>query len=133
MPQLSQSLLSITHWNRKSKDQNSNKRFALFTWSSFILKSNFPFHRMLRVRNDSCEIHEKFHGAIQVTLKWYKKQNYGFRYPVFSFLFDKLRVKRPIQKKLRSFYQVCYNHYSQEAEDREPFGQGWRRWFSLNN
>ena len=24
---------------------------------------------MLRVRNDSCEIHEKFHGAIQVLLK----------------------------------------------------------------
>ena len=24
---------------------------------------------MLRVRNDSCEIHEKFHGAIQVPLK----------------------------------------------------------------
>jgi len=46
-----------------------------------------PRLRMLRVRNDSCEIHEKFHGAIQ----------------------------------------VCYNHYSQEAEDREPFGQGWRR------
>lgn len=46
-----------------------------------------PRLRMLRVRNDSCEIHEKFHGAIQ----------------------------------------VCYSHYSQEAEDRQPFGQGWRR------
>ena len=32
---LSQSSLSITDCNRKNKDQNSNKRFALFTWSSF--------------------------------------------------------------------------------------------------
>ena len=27
-----------------------------------------------------------------------------------------------------STLQVCYNHYSQEAEDRQPFGQGWRRY-----
>ena len=32
-------------------------------------KSNSFLYRMLRVRNDSCEIHEKFHGAIQVPLK----------------------------------------------------------------
>ena len=34
LPQLSQSSLSITDYNRNNKDQNSNKRFALFTWSS---------------------------------------------------------------------------------------------------
>ena len=34
LPQLSQSTLSVTDKNRKNKDQNSNKRFALFTWSS---------------------------------------------------------------------------------------------------
>ena len=32
------------------------------------LKSKFLL-RMLRVRNDSCEIHEKFHGAIKVKHK----------------------------------------------------------------
>ena len=27
----------MTDYNRKNKDQNSNKRFALFTWSSYFL------------------------------------------------------------------------------------------------
>ena len=35
LPQLLQSLISLTDDNRKNKDQNSNKRFALFTLSSY--------------------------------------------------------------------------------------------------
>ena len=37
LPQLLQSLISLTDDNRKNKDQNSNKRFALFTLSSFCV------------------------------------------------------------------------------------------------
>ena len=40
LPQLLQSLISLTDDNRKNKDQNSNKRFALFTLSSFPYKVN---------------------------------------------------------------------------------------------
>ena len=61
-------------WGPKTQVKNSKQfpGFDYFYFICFLWKSNFPSHRMLRVRNDSCEIHEKFHGAIQVTLKWYK-------------------------------------------------------------
>ena len=38
-------------------------------WILLTTNQNSFLCRMLRVRNDSCEIHEKFHGAIQVPLK----------------------------------------------------------------
>ena len=43
LPQLLQSLISLTDDNRKNKDQNSNKRFALFTLSSLDSYHNLAF------------------------------------------------------------------------------------------
>ena len=45
--------------------------FCAQTEVEFLLTMNWNgfLHRMLRVRNDSCEIHEKFHGAIQVLVQ----------------------------------------------------------------
>ena len=45
LPQLLQSLISLTDDNRKNKDQNSNKRFALFTLSSYFTLYKMSFLR----------------------------------------------------------------------------------------
>ena len=71
LPQLSQSLISLTDENRKNKDQNSNKRFALFTLSSLFYFSGTPCISI------NCKSKSRAH-IDSILLNWLKHVIYNF-------------------------------------------------------
>ena len=74
LPQLLQSLISLTDDNRKNKDQNSNKRFALFTLSSFLLpfaSGELHFEDAMAVLNiGSWETYAAKVNLIRIRFQW---------------------------------------------------------------
>ena len=92
LPQLLQSLISLTDDNRKNKDQNSNKRFALFTLSSF----HFDFlHTSLRW---SCSFSE---SPSSLSIVFAQAESFGF----LLFVFHRLRINL---LSLLSLYQQAW-------------------------